>query len=90
MSLQKGQGKEVPRAAELVPGSFVPFVCCSWVRSLPLPLPLCFCGEATSVAPNWTRAEQTVIISFPGQGRSPSLSARPWLFSEFSRPPTQR
>lgn len=60
--LQKGW--EFPRAAELHP---LCALCCSWVRSFLLPLPLCFCGKVTSLPSNRTRAEQTVIISFPGQ-----------------------
>lgn len=60
-------------------------LCCSWVKWFSLPLPLCFCGSK----PDKGRADY-VIISFPGQVRSPSWSLKLGLSQDFSRPPTQK
>lgn len=71
MTPSERPGKGSSQSSWACPQQFHPLcaLCCGWVRSFPLPLPLRFCGEVTSLAPNRTRAEQTLWL-FPSQGRS--------------------
>lgn len=53
-----------------VPVSFVLYAAAQWGHS-PFLLPLSFCGEVTSLAPNRTRAEQEGVHFLPKAGQLP-------------------